>query len=319
MITDIQTDKNLGVLTSAIKKLASEDTAQDIYNLALERQNDLTKVASTSFALETPRLFPLHTPEDAVLSKVYFDHQHTKMAEQEKRSAKEKIDIYLNLYSVPEDMFNTVEEKLASEQEPVFLLPSLESCSVHNKEELTKAGEVFTKEASKLSLPHRVEFAQEFCKVASEWDYVPYPSTIAKYAGVLDTDMANLSYMLEIRAAAASREGKDGDMYTKLAHSVLDVDEKPDKTELTKLAKLIHKMDEHHGFDAPVYDRKFPDAFSIVFNKEAKTEEVTDVPDKSEIVARYGVDALDAVEDEDGNIDENKLKNLERRYGSQSV
>lgn len=320
MVEDIQTDRDLGVLTSAISKLASSEAREQVYEAALERQDDLTKVASSAFGLERDRKFPLHTPEDAMVSKVYFDAQQTKLAEGDRRAANNKIEAYLNLYSIPENMFETAQTKTADTAGPRYLLPNLNDCPVYSKEDLVNAGEVFTKQASKLSLPHRVEFAQNFCKLASEWEYVPYPSDIAKYAGVLDTDMANLSYMLEIRSAAATREGQDGEMYTKLAHSLLDVEEKPDKEELTKLAHLIHEIDTMYGFDDEKYDTKLPDAFSVVFNKQAD-EAPSSKMDKSTVVARYGLDALEAVEDEEGNIDEGKIKQLESKYGkpSQSV
>ena len=321
MIEDIQTDKNLSILTSAISKLASSEAREQVYEAALERQDDLMKVASSSFGLERDRKFPLHTPEDAMVSKVYFDDQQTKLAESDRRAVGNKIEAYLNLYSIPESMFETAQTKTADTADsPRYLLPNLNDCPVYTKDDLVEAGEVFSKQASKLSLPHRVEFAQNFCKLASEWEYVPYPSDIAKYAGVLDTDMANLSYMLEIRSAAASQEGQDGGMYTKLAHSLLDVQEKPDREELTKLAHLIHEIDTMYGFDDERYDSKLPDAFSVVFNKQAEDAPSSKM-DKSTVVARYGLDALEAVEDEEGNIDENKVKQIESKYGkpSQSV
>ncbi|MFW6134799.1 MAG: hypothetical protein ACOC5R_04420 [Elusimicrobiota bacterium] len=318
-IVDINSDRNLHTLLNATNKLASSEAINDIYDLAIEKQNNLEKTASSVFALEDKQLFPLDTPEDTVLSKVYFDHQFDKFAEKDREKANEKLEAFLNLHNIPEDIFDTVQEKTASDKEEShYLLPSLEKCAVRNKDDLEKAADVFIKEAHKLDLLHRVEFAQEFCKMASKWGHVPYPDSIAKYASTLDTDMTNLSYMLEIRSAAASREGKDGSIYTKLANSLMDVEENPDKKELTKLAKLIHKIDSYYGFDAPEYDRKFPDAFGVVFNKQAE-EDKEEAIDKSKIVAQYGVEALDAIEDEEGNIDQEKLKQLEQKYGDRNI
>lgn len=315
MITDIQSDKNLGVLIKAAQRLVNKDFAEEVYELGLQERS-FDKLASSNFALERTRQFPLNSPEDTILSKIYFDYTHTKLAEYDRDVVKDRIDTYLNLYNIPEDLFETYQEKSADEKTPRYLLPSLETCAVHDKGELQRAGHLFVKEAHKLALNHRVEFAQEFSKLASEMDHVPYPKEIAKYAGLLDTDLTNLAYMLEVRGAAVQRAGKDGSAYTKLAHAVMQVEESPKKQELTKLANTINKLDQIYGLDSPRYENKLPDAFSIVFNKEAEETSTEKVPDKSTIVAEYGLDALEAVEMEDGTIDTEKLKLIKNKYAT---
>jgi hypothetical protein len=56
----------------------------------------------------------------------------------------------------------------------------------------------------------------------------------------------------------------------------------------------------------------------VVFNKEAVDTAGSDepVPTKAEIVAKYGDGILEAVEDEEGNIDMDKLKQLRGTYES---
>lgn len=307
---DQQSDKSQATLLQAIDNLEDSSFGEKVMGMVSE----LTKTATerSKFALPTRNIFPVDTLEDTVLSKLYFEHQREKLAEYEESIAEKNLDLYLNLYDVPESYFTfkpQVKEAQAEEKIDMYMLPSCGLCKVANEVDLEKAGSLFGHKLENLTVPQRVEYAQQFMKAASELGVTEYPQEICKYAGQLDTDFENLQYMLEIRAAAASRSGQDGSEYTKLASAVGQVEEPPTQDQLIKLAETIYDLDKEKGLDT---HKKISCAYSAVFNKEAEDEvnNTTTTLTKSEIVAQYGDDALDAVTDDEGNIDQDKLRNL---------
>jgi hypothetical protein len=321
LIIDHRHDPSQKLLYVATEKLADKSFAKDAREMINIVSDQVKTAESVVYADSENSLFPVSSLEDVILSKLYFDAQREKLAEHQEVSLSEKIATYLELFSVPESLFEYVQEKEAQDTgaiAPRYLLPSLKLCKVASVNDLEKAASLFTKEAGKLEVSQRVEFASNFIKAATDLGSQEYPRSIAKYAGILDTDMENLQAMLEYRAAAASWKNMDGSSYLKLAFDLKRIDQPPTQNECVKLAETIHKLDEHLGFTDPEYDNKLPCAYSVVFNKEAVDTAGSDepVPTKAEIVAKYGDGILEAVEDEEGNIDMDKLKQLRGTYES---
>lgn len=314
-VFDQSNDLSQCVLNQALHKIANEDLS----NFVKEECLTAEKIASeTTYALSDKQLFPVSTLEDTVLSKVYFEHQREKLADYQEVEAEQVLDTYLNLYNIPEELFTNTIEKAASENIEHCLLPTLGICKVASAEDLENVGTLFERDYKNLEIAQRVEFASNFVKAASDFGVKDYPSKVATYIGTLDTDINNLQTLLEARASAASLRGESGEDYTKLAFALKDID-LPTSAELTKLAEVIHSMDEEHNFTDESYDHRLPDAYHTVFNKEADTtpEDVKNPAhiSKSEIIAQYGEDALEALEDNEGNLDTEKLKNLGKIYG----
>ena len=104
--------------------------------------------------------------------------------------------------------------------------------------------------------------------------------------------------------------------------------EKASQETLAGIAGRLQAMDESFGFDRPYYDSRMPNAWQAVFNTKTAEETFTDKntekqksPEsmtKADIVARFGDDALDAIEDENGEIDCERLKNVIRMFGGES-
>jgi len=320
MLHDHRSDKSMSVLYRALEKLADQEFAGQVKDMAFRAVADGSeKTASEQvYADQFNAKLPVSSLEETVLSKIYFDCQTEKLAEHREAGIRSRLDTYLNLYEVPEDLFKHKEaEKTAHDTEPRYLLPSLQLCKVASGVDLEKASQLFDTEHQKLNVAERVEFAKNYVKLAREWNKSEYTYSIAKYAGLLDTDLESLQAMLEARAAAVSRRNEDGSLYTKLAFDLKQLDSKPDKEELEKLAGLIQVLDEDHGLDSPQYDNRLPCAYGSVFNKEAQedgSEGQSTIP-KAEIVAQYGDGVLEMIEDEDGEIDVEKFKEIKRLHG----
>lgn len=317
-VVDHRNDKSQKILYQATDRFSDQDFSSTVRKMINDVKPHEKTAGERIYADPDASRFPVDSMEDTILSKVYFDYQREKLSEYQDAGISAKLDTYLNLYDIPEQLFTYQVEKVAEAPaiEPCYLLPSMKLCKVAASSDLEKAADLFDREHKKLNVSQRVEFAINFIKSAGEYDITTYPNTIAKYAGVLDTDFESLQAMLEYRAAAASLRNLSGDQYIKLAFDLKEVDTRTTTEDRVKLAETIQKMDEAHGFTEPKYDRKMPCAYSIVFNKEAmvSSDEHDVPPTKADLVAEYGDGILDAVEDADGNIDMKKLINIRGTY-----
>lgn len=321
-------DQNVDTSRAFIRKLASlladkdfGDTVWSIANDFSEERSMSKQASSDKFAYPEARLFPVNTENDTILSKVYFEGQRTKIAEDVATKINARLNTYLDLYGVP-DSFSMLAEKVAEKQDfkPRHLMPSAGMFKVATVEDINLAYEAFSTNLGAFSLSGRVEFCKEFAKLATTIRSQELPAVVQRYCGVMDSDLDNVKSLLHIRKTAAVRAGKNGQEYEKLAKSLDDV-HTPSKEELEKLACVIHDIDESYGFTHPRYDRRMPDAYTLVFNKEASTVEEKEREEddaksmtKAEIIARFGDSALDALETEDGSIDTDKLQALVKAH-----
>lgn len=323
-IVDQYTDTSFSVLYSAMVKISSDDLKSVIEDIELD-YDSTTKCASSNFAYEKEHLFPVNTRDNTILSKVYFDVQRNKFTDKVASIIESKLDTYLNLYDVPDTLFQYKMEKVASEAEPVYLLPQYSLCKVASEEDMLKAQDLFDREHLHLPLPDRVEFAQRYVKFAKDLNVHKFSPAISKYASQLDTDLANTQFLLEARAAAAERSGRVSDGYRKLAETVLSINKK-NKEDLSKLAEDIYSLDIETGLAHSKYDKKLPCAYSTVFDKQAEASDVENEDKdelstltKAELISRYGSGILEEVEDEDGTIDVDKLRDVIVRSGGMAM
>lgn len=296
-------------------------TDSDMLKLAANLE-DVSKLASDKFAWAEFRKFPVNSQDNTILSKMYFDNQKCNIPEVYHTKVAAKLDTYLDLYDVPEELFkttaaNTVLDKVASCE--WYLLPEINMCKVASCSDLDKANDIFNTDYKKLEIKDRVEFSKNFMKCASALKYKGVPKQqIIKYAAMLDTDMTEVKNMLAIRVAAANRIGKKGFEYSKLAE-MLDVPDLEVTTDdLEKLAETILSIDEQHGFTGTKYDSVMPCAYGVVFNKEAFDSSKDTVGGavelkKSDIVGQYGHGILEEVENEDGSINKDRLDMITKK------
>jgi len=321
-IVDQQSDTSRKFLYEAVGRFTDTDFAGQVKKIA-QTQTDFKKVASERYAWPDARRYPVDSMENTVMSKVYFDAQRDQMLDKTADEIGSRIRTFLNLYDIPEEGFVWDQVKTAEVTfEPRYLVPGLKLCKVAGAGSLKASAELFEADYRNLKIAQRVEFAQNYVAAARELKLHDFPEPIAKYASMMDSDMDYTRRMLELRASAARRRGNDGGAYEKLASKLEDITEPPNAAELTKLAECIHQLDVHNGFDSRKYRNKLPSPYEVVFNKAASyiDEDLGAGPDidtmtKADVVAQFGEEALDAVEDEDGDLNREKLKNLMARQG----
>ena len=314
---DQQTDQSCqGLYKIATAASADSELRQLLDNISID-YDSFAKLASHQFAYPEQRLYPVNDFNNTLLSKLYFSHDHSHLSEVEQR-----LDTFMELHSVPTDIIPETEKTAAEKDsfEPFFLLPSRGMCKVASSQDMDMAQKSFEKDHQNFPIPDRVEFAQNFvqhCKSANV--HIKSPA-IVKYAALLDNDLDYTREMMMYRVAASERSGQDGSQYQKLASELEKIEVKPEKKELKKLAETILELDEEHGFTNKKYDKRMPCAYGSVFCKEAKQSQIGS-PDtaedldpntatKAQLIARFGDGVLDEVENEEGELDRDAVKNL---------
>lgn len=314
---DQNSDTSLVVLRKLSSLLENQEFGEEVWQLGNARTGQEKTASTKKYAFPELSVFPVDSPEETILSKVYFEGQRTKLAEDLASTIDDRLNTYIDLYDIP-DAFAFLPEKTASAADfkPRHLLPSAGLYKVATVKDLDAASKHFEKNIRDYSLPERVEFSKEFSKVATTIRSQKLPKSVQTYCGVMETDFDNVKALLGIRKVAARRAGKSGIEYDRLASAISDV-KAAGKDELEKLAMTIHAIDNVYGFSEEKYDKVLPDAYASVFNKEAEEGEGGEDPDattkqmtKEDIIAQYGEDAIEALENEDGDIDYTKLQRL---------
>ena len=316
IIMDQNSDPSRAGLRKIANRMLDKEFSEMVWAIGTAPQQEKT-ASQVKFAWPEMNKFPVHTPEETILSKVYFEGQCVKLASEVADTVRRRLDTYIDLYGIP-DSFQMAMIKKASD-EGVYLLKSMGLYKVATDDDLLKAASEFEKDLFKFTLPERVEFSKEFVKTASS--HVEIPEVVQRYCGIMETDMDNVRTLLEMRKVAAARAGKSGDEFMKLAAVLVNCTTKQEREDLEKLAEVIHSLDERYGFDSTKYDRKLPDAYATVFNKKASNKpEIDEVHEKdvskAEVIARYGDEILDEVENPDGSINQQKLKYIAKLHSN---
>lgn len=301
-IIDQRTDRSGAYIVKLAAQLTNEKLAGDLVDLFFSPERQVSKTASE---------FPVGCADDVRLSRLYFEGQREKLAEDAAAALDRKISVHEVLYGLTNEIeFKQTTEKVAAES--AELLPMVK---VANSEELLQAGSDFSRDFHDLSFEDRVTFSLNFVKCA-ELNGVDIPEDVRVYACHNVERNAHLADYLHLRKVACDRIGHDGSAYEKLAMALSDAELSAE--ELQKIACAVYEADVEHGFTARYWDRKMPDAWHSVCacapcaEKTAEEDMVDkdEVLDKADIVARFGDEALDAVESEDGSVDQKKLRDL---------
>ena len=291
-----------------------EATAVRVLKIAAEHTT-----SQGAYAWPEAMMFPTATAEDTLLSRAYFNCQRQKLAAEVAEAVDRQLGAAEALFGIHEDFSPRPIVKTASESS-AELLPG--RYSVSGAAGLKAAGEEFQTKYARLNVEDRLEFAGNFVKTAEDWGVSEdLPDMVRIYAGYADTDKNTLCDQLLMRKAACQRSGKDGCLYNMLAEQLKEADvEKSSFIEKVALADAIHQLDDALGFTAPAYDRRMPDAYRIVFNKEAE-DAAAALPEaqtltKADIVARYGEGVLDEVEDDSGKLIPEAVQRIMNLFGT---
>ena len=297
-IIDQRTDRSGAFIVKLASRLTNQKLAGSLVDLFFSPERQTVKTASE---------FPVGCADDVRLSRLYFEGQREKLAAAEAEAFDKKISVHEVLYGLTNEVeFKPATVKVAAET--AELLPMVK---VANSEELLQAGSDFSRDFQNLSFENRVTFSLNFVKCA-ELNDVDIPEDVKIYACRDVVPNKHLSEYLHLRKVACDRMGQDGSAYVQLAEALTGAELSTE--ELQKIACAVFEADVEHGFTDRRWDRRIPDAWHSVCACEKKAEElperVEETMDKADIVARFGDGALDAVEMEDGTVDQQKLRNL---------
>lgn len=314
-LLDQRTDVSRAFLVKTASRLHDKDLASELLKIAEECGND-----TSCYACEDGMLFPVDSREQTMLSRVYFNGQRGMFTKEAAEEIDRTLSVYEKLYDIDNDFTLAGLRKTASEERHE-LLPGY---NVRGKGGIQRAGREFMEKQAKMSIQDRVEFSSNFMKCASD-NGVDIPESIKQYGGGYGCDYERLQSALRLRKIAAKRAGKDSAPFEKFASEIKSSFVKTASYEdLASIAGSIQKLDEAFGFDSPWYDSRMPNAWQAVFNKTAeeafagKDEEKAKSPEsmtKADVVARFGEDALDEIENENGEIDYAKLKEVIKLFG----
>lgn len=319
-VVDQRTDRSGAAFVKIAKRLDDQDLAEAAMNtlFSMERPEPLDKTAS----------FPTDTPEDTILSRIYFEGQREKIAADLAGRIDERLRTFEILHGVSVNAAMRPLEKKAAVPVIHELLPQ---CKVACESELVQAGKDFSTGYRQLSGRDRVAFAQNFLKVASEMG-ADVPDEVRLYTGVHVVPREDMAEQILLRKVAMDRMGEDSSGYAVLASELRSCDVTAfSRDDLMKLAGAVCLADEACGLERGRFSRSIPDAWHSVMRLKTagelaseakmaaddgrKAGDVARAMDKSDIIGRFGPGALEEVEDGDGRIDTERLAELLELFG----
>ena len=320
-VVDQRTDRSGAAFVKIAKRLDDQDLAEAAMNtlFSMERPEPLDKTAS----------FPTDTPEDTILSRIYFEGQREKIAADLAGRIDERLRTFEILHGVSVNAaMRPLEKKAAAIPMIHELLPQ---CKVACESELVQAGKDFSSGYRQLSGRDRVAFAQNFLKVASEMG-ADIPDEVRLYTGVHVVPREDMAEQILLRKVAMDRMGEDSSGYAVLASELRSCDMTAfSRDDLMKLAGAVCLADEACGLERGRFSRSIPDAWHSVMRLKTagelaseakmaaddgrKAGDVARAMDKSDIIGRFGPGVLEEVEDGDGRIDTERLAELLELFG----
>lgn len=320
-VSDQRTDRSGAVLVKIAKRMNDQNLAESAMNLlfSMDRKAPLDKTAS----------FPTDTPEDTLLSRIYFEGQREKFAADMAAKIDSRLRTFEILHGVEADVsMRPLEKKASGEQKCFELLPQ---CKVACVNDLVQAGRDFSSGYRGLASHERVTFAENFVKVAFDMG-ADVPEEIKLYAGVDVVPRPDMAEQILLRKVAMDRMGEDSSGYAVLATQLRQCDVNSfSREELRKLASAISFADEACDLEGGKLGKTIPDAWHSVMRvktaeevmAEAKcagdrartAEEVASSMGKADVIGRFGPGVLEELEDADGNIDTSRLAELIELFG----
>ncbi len=269
---------------------------------------------NTAFAWRERRLFPIDSPSEAALSRLYMEKQAGIPL-----SVVERCEKALRLYNV--DL--AFQEKQASVPDlDEYLLPKIKRFRVVDKESVKLAAEALETNQRKLDVETRAEASIRLTKKATELGET-LPSYIYKTAGLTVSYTPNMCKWLEARATATADENPAvSKAFQKLADAARSQERYIyNRDELVKVADVIGKLDEQCGLVSD-YGIHLPDPLQTVFNTDKIAEDTisvagTPIPvstllsiDPEVYSDTFGEDLAQEFVGPDGTIDEVQLSTI---------
>jgi len=266
------------------------------------------KRADCAFAWPAQRLFPIDSPEQASLSRLYMEEQQVPS------HVKEACDKALGIYGI--EMPIQEREKVAHEIDlEEYLLPEQKRFRVRTGDDVKLAADALLRNRRQMDVPTRAKVAMRLVDRALH-HRTQVPDRILKMAGYTMSEMDPLAAWLEARAERTENEGIKT-AYLKLAASVRNEPKKINGTrdDLVKFADVLSELDTAAGLDK-LYDRKLLDPLETVFNTTKTAEDMLSLAgrqiplsvllniDPEVYRAAFGDDVVEEFVDEGGIVPE---------------
>lgn len=266
-------DQNTDVTFATLKSLVGiyPDLADHV-KTAQVGEHIRDSLPSSAFADPANRLFPVHTPADAILSKAYA----TKVANLA-GDVMSEIDTALAIYQVPENIFDTPKVAHTPKPEPTYLVESQKKLAMYRDTPISLAEDALKRNQPKLSTGSLTDGALKIVKEASARGENVSSWTL-KYAGLVQCNTEETSRWLEARAHKAP-SSELSSAYTKLAHVTSNIDSSLGRDDLIKLANTVSELDNKSGFKQ-YYGLKMPDPVATVFNTKIAMQPMLELAGK---------------------------------------
>lgn len=255
MVVDQNTDTTFATLRSILTTYPELSEHIKTAQVGEEIRNSLPESA---FADRLNRMYPVHTPADAILSKAYA----TKVANLA-GAVMDEIDTALTMYGISGDLFSTPKVAHVETEQPIYLVESQNKLAMYSNTPIASAEEALRRNQTKLSNRSLTDGALKIVKEAQRRGENVSDWTL-KYAGLVQCDPQESSHWLEARALKAPSD-KLSQAYTKLAHVTRNIDSSLGRDDLIKLANAVNDLDSQSGFSR-YYGRNMPDPVSTIFN-----------------------------------------------------
>lgn len=247
-------DPSLRKLWSLVKDRPAVQSL--IKTAAIEDGSEVDALPNSAFADQDNRLYPIHTPEHAVMSSLYMEKQ-ASVRDEVKHAVKVALDLYDITVPAPPQV------KVASEPS-YYLLEDERMYPCDTPEQVKIASDYLYQHHKSMPLETRTEFATSLVKRANDLG-VTVDTFIHQNAGNTLTEREKLAEWLEARAYATEdqtvRKG-----FNKIAGVVKSMPrEIEDRGFQVKLASTISKLDTQAGY-VKEYGRRLPDPIATVFN-----------------------------------------------------
>lgn len=306
-----------------------------LVKIAKERPDliEMCKTASTGEDVERPpsafadpsaRRFPLHSPEQTVLSKLYAEKQASLV----NPSVMERIDTALDLYGYdPESMkFGNTEKTASTASATQYLLPQYNRLVVRNKSDIPGATQQLFAQKHRLKVASLAEASKRLVNIAGGYDMKvdELPGEVYKYAGLTHCDAGELLDWVEARSAACP-DLETRATFDKIAQAITDNFPRDgyirNRNTLIKIASSLEEADEEAGI-THLYGHRLRDPLETVFNTEKIAESMVNLGGQQVSLQNLmsipaetyeeilGPGVIDAATGPDGQLDPEQFKAL---------
>ena len=259
MIADLYHDAAHAILKS---QLDNRPAAQDFLKTA-SFEDGPDNIAPTAFAWPGQRAFPVHTPQHAVVSKLYAE----KCASELPPFVMASIDAALSAYGVPPELLAPETPKLAAERPEDFLFED-NTYPVRHAGEVKIAEARLLAQADKLPLERRVGVFHKLASAAERHGVTLLPASQSWGLAAL----SNPGIVID-NLAARAHMAKTAELKAPYVHAAEALRGNPtalrDFGARVKLASVMLAADKAAGLDAE-YGKRLPDPMHAVFNHAVK-------------------------------------------------